>query len=154
MRDVGRPAAIPAIDRYSIVPIYQQIYEDLREAILTGTLPESTRLPPERTLAERLSINRSTVVQAYRELVADGLLEQRVGSGSRVTRSHGQPARGEDVPWWVTLPPWRVGRGRRAQLPFGDHAGFARCARRGDPAHRRRVRTDCRALKCVRRSVG
>ena len=49
MREMGWPAAMPSIDRDSIVPIYQQIYEELREAILTGTLPELTRLPPERT---------------------------------------------------------------------------------------------------------
>jgi DNA-binding transcriptional MocR family regulator len=100
---------MPTIDRESIVPIYQQIYEELREAILTGTLPELTRLPPERTLAEKLNVNRSTVVHAYRELVADGLIEQRVGSGSRVARSGAHPPRTADVPWWVTLPPWQVG---------------------------------------------
>ncbi len=109
MRAIGWPSAIPSVDRDSIVPIYQQIYEDLRESILTGTLPESTRLPPERTLAEKLRVNRSTVVHAYRELVADGLIEQRVGSGSRVSRSLGAAPRTADVPWWVTLPPWRVG---------------------------------------------
>jgi DNA-binding transcriptional MocR family regulator len=109
MRELGWPSVVPAIDRDSIVPIYQQIYEELREAILTGTLPESTRLPPERALADKLSVNRSTIVHAYRELVADGLIEQRVGSGSRVARNVGQPPRSADVPWWVTLPPWRVG---------------------------------------------
>ncbi len=109
MREVGWPAAIPMVDRESIVPIYRQIYEDLRESILTGTLPEATRLPPERVLAERLGVNRSTVVHAYQELVTAGLIEQRVGSGSRVARSIGQPPRSSDVPWWVTLPPWRVG---------------------------------------------
>jgi len=110
MRDVGWPSTLPTVDRASIVPIYQQIYEELREAILAGTLPELTRLPPERTLAERLGVNRSTVVHAYRELVADGLIEQRVGSGSRVARSAPNGRRREsDVPWWVTLPPWRVG---------------------------------------------
>ncbi len=102
----------PILDRESIVPLYRQIYEGLREAILTGTLPESTRLPPERTLAERLNVNRSTIVHAYRDLAADGLIEQRVGSGSRVAttlRTGAQPDRSTDVPWWVTLPPWRVG---------------------------------------------
>ena len=109
MREIGWPSAIPSVDRESIVPIYQQIYEDLRESILTGTLPETTRLPPERALAEKLGVNRSTVVHAYRELVADGLIEQRVGSGSRVSRSIASAPRTADVPWWVTLPPWRVG---------------------------------------------
>jgi len=101
---------LPKLDRESIVPLYRQIYESLREGILAGTLPESTRLPPERSLAERLNVNRSTVVHAYRELVADGLIEQRVGSGSRVAPVlRGQPERSAAVPWWVTLPPWRVG---------------------------------------------
>jgi DNA-binding transcriptional MocR family regulator len=102
---------LPELDRDSIVPLYRQIYEHLREAILAGTLPESTRLPPERSLADKLNVNRSTVVHAYRELVADGLIEQRVGSGSRVVPQlrGGQPERAAGVPWWVTLPPWRVG---------------------------------------------
>ncbi|HZT13216.1 MAG TPA: PLP-dependent aminotransferase family protein [Candidatus Baltobacteraceae bacterium] len=102
---------LPPLDRNSIVPLYRQIYESLRESILAGTLPESTRLPPERSLAQQLNVNRSTVVHAYRELVADGLIEQKVGSGSRVVPQlrSGQPARSAAVPWWVTLPPWRVG---------------------------------------------
>jgi DNA-binding transcriptional MocR family regulator len=102
---------LPELDRDSIVPMYRQIYEHLREAILAGTLPESTRLPPERSMAQKLGVNRSTVVHAYRELVRDGLIEQRVGSGSRVVPQlrGGQPERAAGVPWWVTLPPWRVG---------------------------------------------
>lgn len=102
---------LPELDRASIVPLYRQIYEQLREAILAGRLPESARLPPERSLAEKLDVNRSTVVHAYRELATDGLIEQRVGSGSRVVPQlrGGQPERAAGVPWWVTLPPWRVG---------------------------------------------
>ena len=110
MSKIGWSGALPSLDRDSIVPLYRQIYEHLREAILAGTLPESTRLPPERTMAARLGINRSTVVHAYRELVEDGLIQQRVGSGSRVvSQLRGQPERAAGVPWWVTLPPWRVG---------------------------------------------
>lgn len=111
MPKIGWPAGLPRLERESIVPLYRQIYESMREAILAGTLPESTRLPPERTLANRLDVNRSTVVHAYRELAADGLIEQRVGSGSRVVPQlrPGQPERSASVPWWVTLPPWRVG---------------------------------------------
>ncbi len=111
MPNIGWSGILPDLDRDSIVPLYRQIYEHLREAILAGTLPESTRLPPERTMADRLEVNRSTVVHAYRELVNDGLIEQRVGSGSRVVPQlrGGQPERAAGVPWWITLPPWRVG---------------------------------------------
>ena len=110
MAKIGWPTRLN-LDRESIVPLYRQIYEALRESILAGTLPESTRLPPERALAERLNVNRSTIVHAYRELAADGLIQQRVGSGSRVVPQlrPGQPERSPSVPWWVTLPPWRVG---------------------------------------------
>ncbi|HKU81483.1 MAG TPA: PLP-dependent aminotransferase family protein [Candidatus Tumulicola sp.] len=102
---------LPELDRTSIVPLYRQIYEQFGEAILAGRLPESARLPPERSLARSLKVNRDTVVQAYRALVAAGLIEQRVGSGSRVVAQlrQGQPGRSPSVPWWVTLPPWRVG---------------------------------------------
>ncbi len=111
MPTIGWTGFLPDLDRDSIVPLYRQLYEHLRESILAGALPESTRLPPERTLAERLKVNRSTVVHAYRDLVADGLIEQRVGSGSRVVPQlrGGQPERAAGVPWWITLPPWRVG---------------------------------------------
>jgi len=130
---------MPTIDRDSIVPIYQQIYEELREAILTGTLPEMTRLPPERALAERLAVNRSTVVHAYRELVADGLIEQRVGSGSRVARSGGHPPRSAEVPWWITLPPWRVGSfpqvlGELAATTQGERISFVQGVPPVDPS--------------------
>jgi len=129
MRELGWPSVMPTIDRESIVPIYQQIYEELREAILAGALPESTRLPPERSLAEKLNVNRSTIVHAYRELVADGLIEQRVGSGSRVARNSGSQPRSGDVPWWITLPPWRVGSfpqvlGELAATAHGERISF------------------------------
>src|SRR5271156_4817887 len=140
MRDIGWTNAVPNEGRDRIVPIYQQIYEDLREAILTGTLPESTRLPPERSLAERLNVNRSTVVHAYRELVADGLIEQRVGSGSRVARlaTSGQP-RSADIPWWVSLPPWRVGAyptvlGELAATFHGERISFVQGGPPVEPA--------------------
>lgn len=111
MAKIGWAGLLPTLERESIVPLYRQVYEHLRDAILAGTLPESTRLPAERAMAERLRVNRSTVVHAYSELVTDGLIEQRVGSGSRVVPRlrPGQPERGAGVPWWVTLPPWRVG---------------------------------------------
>ncbi len=118
-----------ALDRDSIVPIYRQIYERLRAQILAGALPEGTRLPPERSLAERLEVNRSTVVHAYRDLAADGLIEQRVGSGSRVAAAPGggRPERGDTgVPWWVTLPPWRVGEypAVLGELAAAEHRGL------------------------------
>jgi len=128
------------VDRASIVPIYRQIEERLREQILTGALPGGTRLPPERSLAGRLGVNRSTVVHAYRELVADGLIEQRVGSGSRVARLATEaPERSSAEPWWVTLPRWRVGEfpavlGELAAVGHGDRIAFVQGVPPADPS--------------------
>lgn len=129
-----------AVDRGSIVPIYRQLYERLREQILTGALPEGTRLPPERTLADRLGVNRSTVVRGYRELAADGLIAQRVGSGSRVAPLRdGLPERSAGVPWWVTLPPWRVGQypavlGELAAVEHGERIAFVQGVPPAEPS--------------------
>ncbi|WP_443047951.1 MocR-like pyridoxine biosynthesis transcription factor PdxR [Streptomyces sp. H39-S7] len=56
----------------------------LREAIRSGRLAPGTRLPPYRTLSTDLGIARNTVAEAYAELVAEGWLTARQGSGTRV----------------------------------------------------------------------
>jgi DNA-binding transcriptional MocR family regulator len=66
------------------VPLYLQIKAALREKILSGELPPYYRLPPDRHLAAKLGVNRSTVVNAYRELKAEGLVESHVGRGTTV----------------------------------------------------------------------
>ena len=66
-------------------PLYQQLYAALREAILNGRLGRGRRVPSSRTLADELSISRNTVVSAYEQLLAEGYLETRAGSGSYVT---------------------------------------------------------------------
>ncbi|MFD3519496.1 PLP-dependent aminotransferase family protein [Streptomyces sp. NPDC058653] len=58
----------------------------LREAVRTGRLVPGTRLPSSRTLAADLGIARNTVADAYAELVAEGWLTSRQGSGTRVAR--------------------------------------------------------------------
>ncbi|WP_407287691.1 PLP-dependent aminotransferase family protein [Streptomyces sp. BP-8] len=56
----------------------------LREAVRSGRLAPGTRLPPYRSLAADLGIARNTVADAYAELVAEGWLSARQGSGTRV----------------------------------------------------------------------
>ncbi|MGW7525443.1 MocR-like pyridoxine biosynthesis transcription factor PdxR [Streptomyces sp. NPDC054783] len=56
----------------------------LREAVRTGRLAPGTRLPSSRTLAADLGIARNTVAEAYADLVAEGWLTARQGSGTRV----------------------------------------------------------------------
>lgn len=72
------------IDRESATPVYRQISQFISQMILHGDLPEGYRLPPERLLARSLGVNRTTVMNAYAELKADGLIDGRVGDGTRV----------------------------------------------------------------------
>ncbi|MEU7600158.1 PLP-dependent aminotransferase family protein [Streptomyces sp. NPDC040724] len=58
--------------------------EALREAARSGRLAAGTRLPSSRTLAADLGIARNTVAEAYAELVAEGWLTARQGSGTRI----------------------------------------------------------------------
>ncbi|MET3292075.1 UNVERIFIED_CONTAM: DNA-binding transcriptional regulator YhcF (GntR family) [Brevibacillus sp. OAP136] len=94
-------------------PFYKQIAEHLERRISYGEFPAGSFLPSERTLARELNVNRSTIVAAYEELRAEGLVESIQGSGTRV--SH-------DI-WGLTknrVPNWRPPRGKRlvfAQSP-------------------------------------
>jgi len=65
-------------------PLYGHLVSLLEAAIARGELPSGTRVPPERTLAQRLKISRTTVVSAYRELESRGLLRGYVGRGTFV----------------------------------------------------------------------
>jgi GntR family transcriptional regulator/MocR family aminotransferase len=58
----------------------------LREAVRTGRLAPGTRLPSSRTLAADLGVARNTVTESYAQLVAEGWLTARQGSGTRVAR--------------------------------------------------------------------
>ncbi len=60
------------VDRAGRLPAYLQIRNQLREQILRGDLPPGSRLLPERELARRLGVSRTSVVSAYDELVALG----------------------------------------------------------------------------------
>ena len=72
-------------DRSAQTPLYQQIVEHIERDISYAVLPPGSSLPSERKLAEQLGVNRSTVIQAYEELRASGLVESTVGSGTRVS---------------------------------------------------------------------
>jgi GntR family transcriptional regulator/MocR family aminotransferase len=65
----------------------------LRDAVREGRLAPGTRLPPYRSLAADLGIARNTVAEAYAELVAEGWLTARQGSGTRVAERSAPPAR-------------------------------------------------------------
>ncbi len=63
------------------VPLYKQLYNQIREHILSGKLPADTRLPSVRDMAIELSASRNTVDGAYQELYAEGYLYSKPRSG-------------------------------------------------------------------------
>jgi GntR family transcriptional regulator/MocR family aminotransferase len=65
-------------------PYYIQLYDGLRNSILSGALSAGSRLPSTRALSKQLSISRNTVTTAFDQLLAEGYLEGRTGSGTFV----------------------------------------------------------------------
>ena len=72
------------LDRDCAVPLYQQLAEELRKAILNGRLKPNYKLPSSRALAMSMEISRATVTQSYEQLLSEGYLETRYGSGTFV----------------------------------------------------------------------
>lgn len=91
------------LDRSGGVPVFRQIARQLRERIASHALLAGTRLPPSRELATQLVVARNCVVDAYDELIAEGILEGRGRRGTFVAAS--APAvRGTAVrPSWIPL---------------------------------------------------
>ncbi len=68
----------------SSTPLHRQLYEQVREAILCRRLRTGARLPSSRMLARELGVSRNTVLSAYEQLFAEGYLEAKGGSATRV----------------------------------------------------------------------
>lgn len=85
---------------------YLALFHALRSAIHDGTLPEGTRLPSTRELAEMFGLSRGSVSQAYEMLLAEGYVRTTVGSGTFVTGVLGKMPDSGAATAQVTLSPW------------------------------------------------
>ncbi|MEU8531289.1 winged helix-turn-helix domain-containing protein, partial [Streptomyces sp. NPDC048629] len=74
------------LDLHGTTGLRTGLMDALRDAVRTGRLAPDTRLPSSRQLASDLGIARNTVADAYADLVAEGWLTARQGSGTRVAR--------------------------------------------------------------------
>jgi len=75
-----------SVDRKAGEPMHRQIYSALRRFILDGRIAQNTLLPSTRSLAEDLEVGRNTVIAAYDQLLAEGFIEARAGSGTWVAQ--------------------------------------------------------------------
>lgn len=69
------------------IPLYRQIYFYLKEKIQTGEWPAGSALPPQRKLAEAWGVHRSTLVSALDDLMSEGLINSKRGSGTRIANT-------------------------------------------------------------------
>ena len=72
------------LDSRDDLPLYSQLARQLRQAIAAGQLAENQQLPSIRALVSLLKVNHQTVLRAYGELEAEGLIERRQGQGTFV----------------------------------------------------------------------
>lgn len=92
---------LPAIqlNPQSDVPLYRQLYEQVRGWVESGRLRQGERVPATRELAAALNLNRTTVSAAYALLEKDGLLTGHVGRGSFIAGGAGKPVPAPRVKW-------------------------------------------------------
>ena len=69
------------IDKEARAPLHIQLYDAIREAILKGKLRQGQKLPASRTLAAELQISRNTVTLAFEQLMIEGYIQGKTGSG-------------------------------------------------------------------------
>jgi GntR family transcriptional regulator len=80
------------VDGRSGVPPYQQIVQQVRQALRMGVLSVGDQLPSVREVVAVTAVNPNTVLKAYRDLEREGLVEARAGQGTFVrSRPPGPP---------------------------------------------------------------
>jgi len=86
VKTTNSPHVLPhlPIERNGRTPLHRQIYDGLRKAILDGMLRPGQRVPSTRALAAELGMSRLPVLTAYEQLLHEGYIEGRSGSGTFV----------------------------------------------------------------------
>jgi GntR family transcriptional regulator/MocR family aminotransferase len=117
-------------------PLQRQLYDQLRDLIVSSRLTAGTRMPSTRMLADQFSISRTTVLLTYERLIAEGRLESRPAAGTFVARrpkitarASVSPSQSRDSPTAaraITEP--RVGCPDPALFPVGRRRAVTRNA--------------------------
>lgn len=102
---------MPVIDRHSAEPIRRQLYQQLKTQILGGVLQQGEALASTRQMACELGVSRSTVVEVYDMLLAEGFLESRQGAQTVVANG---------VAMAVTKPAEEAGESKENRAILAD----------------------------------
>jgi GntR family transcriptional regulator/MocR family aminotransferase len=122
----------PALDRSS-GDLEGQVYRLMRDRILQGQMPAGQRVPSTRVMALSLGVARSTIVNAYDRLKAEGYLQSTTGAATRVAAFPATPLSGQAAPPPPTLPrvtEFKIGGLYEPGVPDVSafpHAAWARC---------------------------
>ena len=102
------------------VPIYEQIYSQVKAQIMSGTLKEGDALPSMRALAQQLRISVITTKRAYEELERDGFIESYTGKGSFVKAQNQELYREEQLKAIEALLAEAAEKGQRLGLTLAE----------------------------------
>ncbi|MFI0453490.1 GntR family transcriptional regulator [Actinomadura sp. 6N118] len=94
------------LDVKSGVSPYQQLVQQVQQALRVGLLSVGDQLPTVRDVAAKLAINPNTVLKAYRELEHLGLITPRPGQGTFVTRTLADDSLAAHEPLHLELREW------------------------------------------------
>ncbi|WP_044871844.1 PLP-dependent aminotransferase family protein [Pseudomonas sp. LFM046] len=108
------------LDRASPLPLYRQLYLQVRKQILSGRLPGGTRLPSTRTLCKELALSRITILNAFDQLTAEGFLAPRTGAGTYVGNEWEGRSKAADAP---RKPPRLSSLGQSVLSMRSEHFG-------------------------------
>lgn len=111
------------LERNSPLPKNRQLYLLLRELILDGTLKSGGQLPTTRELARQLSLSRNTVMYAYEQLLAEGYVIARTGSGTYVADTCPEDSMSVENPAERLPPEKQEGRLSQRGQQLITHAG-------------------------------
>jgi len=155
-------APVVGVDRNSTVPLYRQLYDGYRNAVVERRLRGGQRVPSTRSLAAELRVSRIAVLGAFEQLLAEGYFETRPGSGTFVARAlpdeiskpsrpgaavpaggapghrplarRAESIRGKELrPWWKGRGAFNVGEPPLDRFPFTLWSSLvARSARKAD----------------------
>jgi len=132
------------LDRASRTSLSRQIYMQVRSAVLSGALRAGARVPSSRAMALRLGVARASVVSAYEQLLAEGYVDSRHGSGTFISGEVAGLARRRRAPRVI----------KRAAVPTSARAfpDFERSAVQGEarPFNTGRTLIDARTAETWR----
>ncbi len=117
-----------SLERTDKIPLQVQLLEALRDIIMSSPDNAGAQLPASRLLATELSVSRTTVQAVYDQLISEGYLIARRGSGTYVAEniSHLAPPRPLREPEAQTIKPWAPFQVGLPDLSLLPHARWAR----------------------------